>query len=666
MCGIAGIVSFQGSARVSACIRSMTDALRHRGPDDEGYVFFGPGNRRVHIYGGQDTPREVYDSRLNYAPTEVFVGQEHHHAFLAFGHRRLSIIDLTATGHQPMCTPDRRYWIIYNGEIYNFLELRVELEKQGYQFESNSDTEVLLNAYVHWGVRAFTRLIGMFAFAVYDNEKGQLLLARDFFGIKPLYYTVWSQGFAFASEIKALLTLPHLNRTLNAQRVYEYLRFGLVDHGEECLLREIRQIPAAHFVTVALEKEVHPQPVRYWRIGLDAESSLSEADAALEIRDVFLESIRLHLRSDVPVGAALSGGIDSSSIVMGVRAVQENLTNFDTFSFIAEGSDVSEERWADLTSREANVKIHKVKLTADELLADLDKLIDIQDEPFGSTSIYAQYRVMGLAKERGVKVMLDGQGADEMLGGYRFFFAARLASLIRQARCLKGFRFLLQLRRYEDVRLLDIVMKTGIFFLPSHLGGYFGKLIGLGPNPAWLRKRWFRDRDVKTEFSEKTKVREVLREQLYRSLMDELLIGLLRYEDRNSMAFSIESRVPFLTPELAGLLYSLPEEYIINAHGTTKAIFRRAMKGIVPSEILERKDKIGFATPEKDWLRHSHHWVESVLGSDTAKKAHFFNVPALEREWKSFLGSHNTRGFSIWRCINFVRWAENRNVSFEL
>jgi asparagine synthase (glutamine-hydrolysing) len=272
---------------------------------------------------------------------------------------------------------------------------------------------------------------------------------------------------------------------------------------------------------------------------------------------------------------------------------------------------------------------------------------------------------MGLAKNKGVKVMLDGQGADEMLGGYRFVLSARLASLIRQARWLRGLRFLLQLRRYEDIKLPEIVMKAGSFFLPSQLRGHFGKLIGLKPNPEWLERKWFRKRDVKTVFSEKSKARNILHEQLYHSLMQELLVGLLRYEDRNSMAFSIESRVPFLTPEFANLMYALPEEYIIDAKGTSKAVFRNAMRGIVPSAILERKDKIGFATPEKEWLRHSRHWIKATLGSETAKRAGVFHTNALEREWESFLASRKKGDFGIWRCVNFIRWAEKRNVSFE-
>lgn len=664
MCGIAGIISFQDGSHPLTYIQGMTNALRHRGPDDEGFVFFSVDGKEALIYGGEDTPKAVFEANLAYTPYESFPGQEQKAITLALGHRRLSIIDLSPAGHQPMCTPDKRHWIIYNGEIYNYLELREELIQSGHSFQSKSDTEVLLKAYVNWGEDSLTRLVGMFAFAIHDRERNQLFLARDFFGIKPLYYTVWSGGFAFASEIKALLMLPHVSRRANPQRVYEYLRFGFMDHGEETLFSEIHQLPAAHFLHLSLERQDSPQPIRYWDIDLNKKSALSRDDAAAKVRELFLENVRLHLRSDVPVGAALSGGIDSSAIVMAMRQVQGDSLDLNTFSFMAEDVDVNEERWVDMIGKAATGAVYKVKPSPDELLSDLDQLIYIQDEPFGSTSIYAQYRVMRLAREKGIKVMLDGQGADEMLGGYRPYFAARLASLIRQLQWLKACHFLLSLRQYEDYPFRRILMKTGSYFLPPSLRAYMLKFAGMDLIPPWLREKWFRERHVKIAPTEGSNNREILREELYRSLMKQLLIGLLRYEDRNSMAFSIESRVPFLTPELATFIFSLPEEYIIDRKGTTKAIFRQAMKGIVPDEILQRKDKIGFATPEQLWLHHLRPWVESVLNSDTARRVVFFHIPALQKGWEEVLQGHKSFDFTVWRWINFIRWADQRNVVF--
>ena len=374
------------------------------------------------------------------------------------------------------------------------------------------------------------------------------------------------------------------------------------------------------------------QATRYWDIDLTKKSELGRDDAVDKLRKVFLENVRLHLRSDVPIGAALSGGIDSSAIVMAMRHVQGDSLSLKTFSYIADDPDVNEENWADLIGKEADGLVYKVSPSPDELLSDLDQLIYIQDEPFGSTSIYAQYRVMKLARENGIKVMLDGQGADEMLGGYRPYFAARLASLVRQLQWFKACQFLSGLRRYEDYPFLRILMKAGSYFLPSFMRSYMLKIAGMDLIPLWLKQEWFKEHHVKIGLSVKYKNSDFLREELYWSLVKTMLIGLLRYEDRNSMAFSIESRVPFLTTELATFIFSLPEEYIIDRKGTTKSIFRQAMRGIVPDEILIRQDKIGFATPEQRWLAYSRSWVESVLTSNAARGISFFNIPALRKE----------------------------------
>ena len=663
MCGIAGIFCVDNGCNPLEFIQGMTDSIRHRGPDDEGFAFFTSAGQRVWSYGGRDTPGNVYDADLTYTPMKEFSGQQHEDVLLALGHRRLSIIDLSPAGHQPMCTVDGRYWIVYNGEIYNYLELREELVRAGYSFQSRSDTEVLLNAYAHWGVDALKRLIGMFAFAIYDRQDEALFLARDFFGIKPLYYTIWPHGFALASEIKALLALPHVSRTVNPQRVYEYLRLGFTDHGGETLIGEIQQLPAAHYLCLTLEKNAVPRPVRYWDIDLTVKSNLSFEEAANTVRDMFLKNIALHLRSDVPVGAALSGGIDSSAIVLTMRTVQGDSLDLRTFSFIADDPHTSEEKWVDMIGKKAGASVCKVRLTQEELLSDLDQLIYFQDEPFGGTSIYAQYRVMQLAKENGIKVLLDGQGADEMLGGYRPYLDARLASLLRQFLWLKAWRFLLSLRQYEDYGLKTILMRAGSFFLPPALRRQGLKLVGMDLIPPWLKERWFRDREVTIAPSERIRNHDILRGELYRSLMQDKLIALLRHEDRNSMAFSIESRVPFLTPEFATFLSSLPEEYIIDPEGMSKSVFRRAMEGIVPREILARKDKIGFATPELFWLRHLSPWIESTLASDAAKRLVFLDIDAFQKRYRDVMWGRKPFDLVIWRYINFIVWVKQCGIS---
>jgi asparagine synthase (glutamine-hydrolysing) len=664
MCGIVAYVSL-GTNRVPVShIKAMTDSIRHRGPDDEGFVFFRSDRRDPQIYGGIDTPKSVYGSDLDYTPEATLSGQQHEDIVLALGHRRLSIIDLTPSGHQPMCTADKRYWIVYNGEIYNYLELKQELIKKGFSFRSESDTEVLLNAYSQWGKGALERLVGMFAFAIYDREENQLFLARDFFGIKPLYYTVRDGGIAFASEIKALLELPNLSYRVNPQRAYEYVTSGLADYGEDTLFQEIHQLPAAHYVHFSLSHKNNYRPTRYWNIDLSEKSELSRDEAAAKMRELFLENVKLHLRSDVAVGAALSGGIDSSSIVMAMRHVQSGHLDINTFSYIAKDSDLNEEAWVDIIGKAADITPNKVMASPEELISDLDELIYIQDEPFGSTSIYAQYRVMGLAKEKGIKVMLDGQGADEMLGGYRPYFATRLASLFRQMQWLKGCQFLMRVSRYEDCKTPQVLKHAVSYFVPTRLRLRAYNLVGRELLPSWLNAEWLKENDVKTVPSARIRGREILRANLYRDLTKQVLVGLLRYEDRNSMAYSIESRVPFLTPALASFISSLPEEYVIDMNGTSKAVFRKAMRGIVPDAILERKDKIGFATPEQLWLQNLRPWIESIISNETARKVALFDITSLKTTWREVLTGGKAFDFTVWRWINFIRWADQRNISF--
>lgn len=667
MCGIFGIMHQKGHEVDIPIVIQALNTIRHRGPDDEGFAFFHQETDDFWQYGGKDTPESVYRVDLNYTPHMPYSGQMHKGVSLALGHRRLSIIDLSPRGHQPMCTPDGRYWIVYNGEIYNYLELKEELIREGHSFQSNSDTEVLLNAYVYWGTAALNRLIGMFAFAIYDREKHEIFLTRDFFGIKPLYYTSWIDGFAFASEIKALLCLPHLKKTINPQRAYEYLRLGHIDHGSDTLFASVQQVPPAHYMHLYLDRYENIQPLRYWDIDLDQRVQISFIDASKKIREIFLKNIGLHMRSDVPVGAALSGGIDSSSIVTSMRYLIGSRLDIHTFSYIADDPRVSEENWVDMVIQSVGVSEHKAQISPHQLTADMNQLILTQDEPFIGTTVYAQKRVMQLAKENNIKVLLDGQGADELLGGYPGHWGARLGSLIRQVKWFKACRFLKNIAYNEGGHWSTPFFRAMKFFLPSYLQFYAFKTIGRDLTPQWLRKKWFEDRQVEfiPQRMRRSANNEILREELYRSLMLEGLVYLLRYGDRNSMACSIESRVPFLTPEFTNFIFSLPEEYIIDSSGTSKSVFREAMRGIVPDVILSRRDKVGFVTPERKWLQTLHPWVESILSSEITHDIPLLDVPSIERRWGKILkNSHERFDLTVWSCINFIRWVELYDVSF--
>lgn len=643
MCGIAGVVASSGNSVDASLILRLLDRLKHRGPDDQGYILLSQDGVRL----GRDYPSQDVQ------------------ASAVLLHRRLAILDLAETGWQPMSSVDGRYYIVFNGEIYNYLELRCELQNCGYQFRSRSDTEVLLAAYIQWGTKALVRLVGMFAFTVLDTWTRRLFLARDVFGIKPLYYAIGDDGFAFASEIKALLEVPWISRRVNPERLHLYLRHGLTDHGSETLFADIRQLPSAHYMEVRLDGPWLADPVSYWRADLSRRVELPFNDAADRLRELFLESIQLHLRSDVPIGVALSGGIDSSSIVMAMRYLQGRAFELHTFSYVADDAAISEEVWIDLVSRAAGAIVHKAHIAAGEGLADLQHLIEAQDEPFGSTSIYAQYRVFRLAHEVGIKVMLDGQGADELLAGYRYYLAARLVSLLRQARWSEARDFLLRASQWPGAGTCWLLFRAADYLVPQWLQGPMRRWIGRELVPPWLNATWFAERGIAPKSLNYARSGEVLREQLFHTLTETSLPHLLRYEDRNSMAFSIESRVPFLTPELMSFVLSLPEEYIISRDGTSKAIFRKAMRGIVPDPVLDRQDKIGFVTPERSWLMVLHPWVEGTLKSETAAQIPALNLKEMRRELEGLLEGHKPFDSRVWRWLNLIEWSRLFEVRYE-
>ena len=637
MCGIAGYVTGTDAQPFAAFQAGALGTLAHRGPDDAGWLTDAAG-------GTGDPPPEPGRWGLF--------------------HRRLSILDLSPLGHQPMQTPDGRYAIVFNGEVYNYVELRRELEKEGCTFRSQSDTEVLLWAYARWGPACLPRLVGMFAFAVADRDRRRLFLARDPFGIKPLYHARPAGGFAFASEVKALR--PVVGGRVRADRLLAYLRDGLTDHGGETLLAEVGQLPAAHWIEVDLDTGVPGEPRRYWDIDPDRRAAVLFPEAVARVRELFLDSVRLHLRSDVPVGAALSGGIDSSAIVAAMRAVEPR-TDIHTFSFVADDPAIAEEAYADLAAKAAGATARKVRIAPGELVADLDRLIRTQDEPFGSTSIYAQYRVFRLAAEHGIKVMLDGQGADELFAGYHGYVAARVGSLIGRGRLLQAYALAGRAARRPGFGGRAGLLARGLRpLLPARVQAGGKRVLGRPAVPRWLSGEWFAARGVgPAEANGPGRRTEQLRDRLYHTLTATSLPMLLRFEDRNSMAWSIESRVPFLTPALAEYVSALPEEYLVSPDGVTKHVFREAMRGIVPDAILDRRDKIGFATPERKWLTELGPWVADVLSPDRVRRVPALDPAAVGHEWRAVQAGTKPFDWRVWRWVNLVRWAEVWDARFD-
>lgn len=622
MCGILGSYHSRHDDGLSRGIDAGMNALKHRGPDA----------RRVETYAVED-------------------------GVLYLGHTRLSIIDLTDGGIQPMNEISGRYSIVFNGEIYNYKELREELKALGCRFKSDSDTEVLLAAWAAWGAACLPRLRGMFAFAVLDRLSATLTCVRDAFGIKPFFYTRQSSDFLFASEVPAVLALKSARAKINWQRAYDYLVHGVYDSNEETFFDSVLQLSAGHMLVVDLVGRRVDAPQRWWTPQIAERRNLSFDEAADQVRENFLQSIRLHLRSDVPLGAALSGGVDSSAVVCAMRHVAPDQP-IHTFSYIASGSSVSEEKWVDLVNQRVGANAHKVLVTPQELARDLDDMIRAQGEPFGSMSIYAQYRVYQLAKENGITVTLDGQGADEMLGGYIGFPGERVRSLLDEGNPTQAWDFLRHWARWPG-RSFSMGLKAALAECTNGMPHELMRMAaGLNKVPDWIDSRVAQDMGlagrVKRFHSTEHANGRRMAAQMINMLTQHGLPGLLRHGDRNSMRFSVESRVPFLTLDQVEFALSLPEHYLVSREGETKHVFRRAMQGIVPNEILLRKDKIGFEPPEKEWLISIADQAREWLSEDM--KIPFIRRGALLAEFENVIAGRRPFSWQVWRWINFYRW----------
>lgn len=642
MCGIAGIIPGAGAPPMASVVAALGNALAHRGPDDVGYVAWRRG-----------TPA---------SPSRTLPeGGETADVWLA--HRRLSILDPSPARWQPMVAADGRYAIVYNGEIYNFIELRTELAVAGDRFVSNCDTEVLLRAYVRWGEAVLSRLVGMFAFAILDTAANEMFLARDPFGIKPLYYAALpGEGLAFASEVRPLLDIPGVSRRIAPAELYRYLRFGRCDDSAQTLFADIKSLPPAHSLRIDLSRPSAASPRRYWDVPPPSPETISPADAAARLRETFVDSVRLHLRSDVPVAVALSGGIDSSAIAFAAR--EHFAGDLHAFSYIAAEPAPSEERWIDTAVDGASLIAHKVTVDGSEFADDLAGLVGQQDMPFAGTSIYAQARVHRAAAAAGFKVILDGQGADELFGGYPVFQAARFADLVRSGR-LAAARLLWHIGATApgDARTRDL-MRVGAYLSPPGLRGSARWAAGEELVPRWLNGDWFRAQGVAAADPGATYGRDAFRTLLTQTLTHTSLPALLRHVDRNSMAVSLESRVPFLTTRLVEAAAAMPDEYLIGRNGTTKAVLRKALRGLVPDSILDRQDKVGFVTPESVWLKENAVFFDDIFGSDRLDAIPAFDSVAVRRLWSAFRSGKSPSATPAWRWANLVMWAEQVGAEF--
>ena len=599
MCGICGF-----NRKDENLCKSMIDTLKHRGPDDEGFYF---------------------DENVS------------------LGHRRLSIIDL-ALGHQPIYNEDKSICIVYNGEIYNYKEIRKELENK-HKFYTNSDTEVIIHAYEEYSFECVKKFNGMWAFCIYDKNKNLLFLSRDRFGIKPLYYHFDGKNFIFASEIKAILQ-HNVKRIPNDMLIFDCLFYNIVDHTNETFFKGINKVPKGNSAIFNI-KEKTLKMEKYWEIKVhkeDNENTSTSVNKMDEIKDIFFDSVKLRLRSDVPVGSCLSGGIDSSSIVCAVAKLTdgENTHNLNTFSAVFPGKEIDESKYIEAVVENTSVKPNFVSPSGEKLMKDLMDLIYYQEEPLPGVEVYTQFQVMKLAREKGLKVLLDGQGGDEILAGYLYFFGYYFKELLKKGELLTLIKEMMYYYK-KHKRFYEIGMMLYLF-LPYSFKRYIFKRENKYVNKSFINKylkksTYFRD------FIDANSLNDSLLKHF-----EYKLEHLLKYEDRNSMAFSIETRLPFLDYRLVEFLFSLQSSLKIK-NGETKFIFREAMKGILPNEILERQDKLGFATPVNEWIKlpEVSEFIENIINSKSFEKRGYFDVNYI----KKLFHNKDKRRF-IWSNCEFI------------
>lgn len=657
MCGITGLVGFKGRITVDR-IRDMARSIRHRGPDDEGYFLANSYTGEHAIAGGPDTPRSVLASQLLYAPKQLisdFVSLQDINLILA--NRRLAILDLSPAGHQPMCNEDGTLWITHNGEVYNFQELRKELEQFGHQFTSQTDTEVILHAYEQWGPDCLHRFNGMWAFAIWDSRRRVLFCSRDRFGIKPFYYYWDGRTFVFASEIKAILASGLIEPKPNDPIIYDYLAYGLVDHTDETFFKGIKPLPGGHYLELRFDQRalnIH----RWYDIPLENKLlGLSDEEYARRFYDLFEDAVRLRLVSDVPVGTCLSGGLDSSSIVCVVdRLMREQGVRFPssdlqrTFSARYVDSCHDEGPFIQAVVRQTGVDARFTFPTAESLEQELQSLIWHQDEPFGTTSTYAQWNVFRLAKECGVTVTLDGQGGDEILAGYHHFYGPLFAQLAKSRRFGTLGREIYYYHRNHKYPWIYALYTLAVNLLPT---GTRTRLKQRLRYPSWINR--VRGNQHHSFWNTNIPAQNVFDGHLYWNLF----VGIrkiLRFEDRSSMAHSVESRLPFLDYRLVEFAFTLPYDQKIRL-GTTKWILREAMRQVLPPIIRNRQDKIGFSTPEDQWFRKGfRHVVLEIIDSPSFRGRPYFRMHRLKDVLEEHLRGVRNLSTDIWRWINLEIW----------
>jgi asparagine synthase (glutamine-hydrolysing) len=583
MCGINGF-----SWQDEKLIKKMNYSIRHRGPDSEGIYL----NEKVSL-----------------------------------GHVRLSILDLSPLGNQPMfyLRKDQKksqICIIYNGEVYNFREIREDLMKKGYLFKSETDTEVIAASYLEWGTECVKKFEGMWAFCIYDFRKEVLFLSRDRLGVKPLYYHLNKEGIIFSSEIKGLIQYK-IPLKPNKQMVFDYIYYNFRNHSEKTFFKGIFRLLPGHNLIFNLRSK-NLKIKKYY----DLEQDLNNRRVC-GFKGNFLETVRKMTISDVPIGVCLSGGLDSSSIACSIKHLFPDY-KLSCFSLVFPGEKFDETTYQKCVMKKCGAAAyHNVSFSEKELIKDLEDFVYTHEEPISSTSFYGQYRLYKMIKDRNMKVVLEGQGADEILGGYEWFFAYYFKDLLLNLQIVSFFKEICSyLKNYKSLTPIKILIST---LLPLK----FSEVI-------WR----YRKRYVNLKFFKKESEINIKRLHWNAGSVREMSIisekytqipRLLDHGDKNSMRWSVESRVPFCDHDIVNCLINLPDKSKFK-EGLTKNILRESMEGILPKEIIERKTKEGFSTPEGEILKRDLIKKDfyRLLNSNIIKKYPYIK----EDEIKKMYGEH--------------------------
>lgn len=621
MCGIAGIILKQKSdLNLPEVALNLSRALKHRGPDGEGIICISPN--QITPFKTDHSPTFT-NTTTNYIPKQE-LNFTFSNCSAAFAHRRLSIIDLSEAGHQPMCCKDAKIWITFNGEIYNYIELKEELKNKGYVFVSDSDTEVVINAYKHWGKNCVEKFNGMWAFCVYDSANQLYFASRDRLGVKPFYYINNQSYLAFASEQKAFVKSKLIKADINEKSLHHYLVNDVLEFENANFFKEVNELwPGTNLLYSVVTNELKIERYYHLRENINLiNDSLSDEEITLRIKEKLENAVKLRLRSDVEVGSCLSGGIDSSALVGLMTEITKKPVY--TFTSVYKQGAVNEEKFADSVSEKNNSKHFKTSPDLNSFEKDFETLVYALDAPIWDSSTYSQFRVMQLASENKIKVVLDGQGADELFAGYHHHYLA----LWRQIKKEQGLMSAIS----EANKSSSTIPSPLKFWLKQELKNSF---------PA-LSKRNISF--YKSEFvsSFETLPFNTLHCNLNEQLVDDVgykrLKSFLRCEDRCGMWHGVESRTPFSDDiELINLLFSFNGKRKIK-NGISKYFLREACKNVLPPEIYSRKDKVGFETPMNEWLGKM---APKIFESLKSVDFDFIQLNKFKNEYKANDLAHN-------------------------